>query len=151
MYIQLPYKDIAQVMPYIRIQIRDSVPYARKHFSGFDSAADLYRELKRITQFEYDPDDMELLQESKTLFEDNWHGIPGAGDCDCFTITAIAALLINGFDPYIILAGNGRSQPSHIYAGFLGRDNVVVPFDLTEKYCGQRRTYKYYQLIHVTK
>lgn len=148
-YLRLPYKDIAQVMPYVKQQIEESIPYCEKRFGGIDDITELFRELKGITTFEYDPEDMELLQTSQTLFEDNWHGKPGAGDCDCLTITAIAAMWVNGFSPYIILCGNGRKQPSHIYAGFLGRENNVVSFDLTEPYCGSRRKYKYYQLIEV--
>lgn len=145
----MPYKDINQVMPWLYRQIRESIPYCKKHFTGFNSPDELFRYLKSMTRFKYDPDDMELLQTAETLFENNWHGQPGLGDCDCFTILAVACLWVNNFTPYIILAGNGKRQPSHIYAGVLGANNRVDSFDLTEPFFGSRREYKYYQLLPV--
>lgn len=144
-----PYKGIDQTMKGIRKQIIDSVPYCADRFSGFKSPVQLFEYLKSIVVYENDPDKEELLQSAHTLFEDNYWGVPGAGDCDCFSILAIASFIANEFTPaWIVLAGNSKVAPSHIYTMVEYKSQVNV-FDLTEPFYNVERQYKYKQILPI--
>jgi len=83
----------------------------------------------------------------KSLFTDNYWGRPGYGDCDCFTITACAVLLVNGYKTGYTLYGNG-AQPTHIAADvylFANSRMKAVPFDLTAPEFGRVRSYLWQQ------
>lgn len=64
----------------------------------------------------HDPPGVELIMTVQTMMKDNPHGIPGAGDCDDFTVFAIAAALYFNFPVKMVLAGNRRNNPTHVYA-----------------------------------
>lgn len=92
-----------------------------------------------------DPEGIELLQSMQTLFgTGNKHGIYGAGDCDCFTIAALASLIAKGYAPglKIVLVGRSKVAPVHIYCSVFG-----VPFDLTNNKIGKERPYPYQQSL----
>lgn len=137
--------DINQVLEAIRTQIIDSVQYCFDNFSDFSSPEQLFNHLKTITTFEHDPTRVELIQTAKTLFENNVHGIPGAGDCDCFTVLAIACFIANGWSDFgIILAGRSKKYPSHIYTYVNG--NI---FDLTNAFINEERIYPLKQVLPI--
>lgn len=103
----------------------------------------IWEMLKSDTTYVHDPVDIELLQSMQTMLsKNNYHGIFGAGDCDCFTIAAAACFVVAGLPSCIILAGNGQ-QPTHIYnLVYIARYNSWLPFDLTENIIGSERKYK---------
>lgn len=141
------YKGINQSLPAIRQQIIDSVEYCYNNFSGFRTPDDLFMTLKGCTVYQHDPHQMELLQEAQTLFENNWHGIPGAGDCDCFTILAHACFIANGWPrQQIVLVGRNTKTPVHIYSRVHDGTRWRV-FDLTQPTIDSEREYPYKQLI----
>jgi len=79
---------------------------------------------------------------------DNWHGMPGAGDCDCFTIAATSCFIVNSIPCEIVLAGNVKDEPTHIY-NYCKYGNNWIAFDLTEPNFGQERPYKYKEILKI--
>ena len=142
-----PYDDINQVMSLIRDQIIDSLKYASYNCPKFRTPENLYKWLKRRVTYIKDPVGIELLQTMQTLFDANRHGIPGAGDCDCFTITAIACMKVQGWSRCrIYLAGRTRKVPVHIYAGVKFKGKELI-FDLTNDKINEERKYPYRQKL----
>jgi len=142
-----PYKSIQQTIDFIKVQIIDSQDFAidwlQDHPIG--SPEELFYELKEKLYFTHDPKGVELLQTMQTLMtRNNYHGLEGAGDCDCFVITVSILSLLLGFKTQVVLAGRSRKYPVHIY-------NIINNnyFDLTEKFFGRRRYYPYYQILDV--
>jgi hypothetical protein len=149
MIAEKPYKDINQVMDGIRTQIIDSVDYCYSRFSGFTDPRELFAYLKQITTYVPDPERIELLQTAQTLFENNYHGTPGAGDCDCFTILAHACFIANGFGvSSIVLTGRDPHLPVHIYSLIKNGSQVYI-FDLTNPFIDMERFYPYKQVLPI--
>lgn len=142
------YKNIQQVMDAFRVQVNDSLLYCYDNFNGYGTPDALFNYLRSVTTFKSDPRGNEVIQTAQTLFENNIHGRPGYGDCDCLSVLACASLIVNGFDNEMVLAGNKKSYPTHIY-NRVKMGNDWYAFDLTESYLGVERTYKFIQYIHV--
>lgn len=142
------YKSLEHTLLGVKQQIKDSLPYARRNCSGFSSPESLFEWLKSNVTYKRDTTGRELVQTLPTLFERNVHGIPGAGDCDCFTVAGLSCLLANGFrDLYVVIAGRTANAPSHIYGAVKYRGKIF-PFDLTNTYFGmERKTYGYKQTL----
>ena len=84
--------DFNEVIEYLRLQACESVQeFANdNNTEEINSAKDLWDNLKPRLTYQKDPESVELFQTYNTLFYDNWHGLPGAGDCDCFVIATLA-------------------------------------------------------------
>ncbi len=141
------YKDIADTMSHIRLQVLQSLPYAKENLPHFSEPSDLYRWLKDRTVYKNDPPGVELLQTMETLLEGNFWGTPGAGDCDCFSITTLACCNVLGWPSWIKLAGRDKSQPVHIWTG-VTMNGEDIALDLTERTVGSERDYKYIQKLN---
>lgn len=150
MELKKPYKDIHETMKYIKLQIIDSVPFACMTVPQFRKPSELFYWLKNRTRYKNDPEGTELLQSMQTMFRNNWHGESGLGDCDCFTITAIASMIANQWHGLsIILVGREKSHPVHIYASIKWNGKTEI-FDLTNpRYNFERKSYKYKQVLPV--
>lgn len=147
MKLKVPYKNIGQACHYIREQIIDSLPYAAENFPKFNSLDDLFRYMKQCTTYRRDGEGRELLQSLETGFEDNVHGLPGAGDCDCFTIWLLALMHVNGFEEKgFVLVGRKKSHPVHIYAYGVDEYGTRI-LDLTNNRIDVERPYKYRQFV----
>ena len=110
---------------------------------------DLFYYLKDRVTYKHDPKGIELIHTPQSLFEDNYHGKPGAGDCDCFTALSIAALKAMGVPEAkikVCLTGRSKTVPRHIY---LSVNNT--PFDLTNDLYGEERPYPYKQEIPLNR
>jgi len=100
-----------------------------------------------------DPGGNELLQELATLFNTNgknYHGLAGAGVCDCFTIAALAVLINAGYNrTFIVLTGYSNEQPPvHIFPQvYMANRNVIYSFDLTQRDFNTVRKYPFYQRL----
>ena len=137
--LDLEYKDLDQVIRLIRAKIKESIPFARKTVPNYiHTAPDLFDWLKKKLVYIPDPKGIELLQSMQSLFLDNYHGIKGGGDCDCFVVTGAACLEAMGIDYKIVLSGNGKS-PTHVFL-MVGPDC----FDLTRPEYGICPKYKRY-------
>jgi hypothetical protein len=142
-----PLKNIDQVLEGIRIQIIDSYNYCYENFSGYDNAEQLFNALKPIIRFKHDPHKIELVQTAETLLEANKHGKSGLGDCDCFTVLAIACFVVNGWlECDIVLTGRSKTYPVHIYTQVNDGYGMKV-FDLTNGYIDVEREYPMKQVL----
>jgi hypothetical protein len=147
--ITVPYTDINATMRGIRTQVIDSIQYVQENFPKYKNPEQLFNNLKQLVKYQNDPPGVELLQSVPTLFENNYWGRPGAGDCDCFSIAVLTFCLVNGWnDQEIILAGRSKLAPVHIWTRvkFNGR---WYDMDLTQPYINSVRSYKYTQALPV--
>lgn len=142
-----PYKDINDTLYWMVEQAKAGVPYCREAFPKFSNPIDLYNYFNARVIYHNDPPGVELIQSPGTLFENNYWGDPGAGDCDCFVTLLLSCLWANGFNKnWIVLYGRSKKYPSHIslMTEFEGEKYYL---DLTEKKFNKERHYPYYQQL----
>ncbi|MEI8136127.1 MAG: hypothetical protein WCH21_02265 [Bacteroidota bacterium] len=150
MIIKQKYKDINDTMAHIKIQIKDSLKYAAENCPPLYSPENCFFWLKSRTTYKNDPQGIELLQTLPTLLDNNFHGISGAGDCDCFTISICALLIANNFKNInICLVGRSKTTPVHIYVVVYKKGKRIV-LDLTNKAPNIERPYPYIQELPIT-
>lgn len=150
MKLKKKYVDINDTLRHIRLQVKEGIPWAEDNVPLFINPVDLYYWLRIRTHYKLDPDGIELLQSADTLMSDaNYHGTPGCGDCDCFSILTLTALNVQKFKgkPWIKLAGRSKEYPVHIWAG-IDYKGEEIALDLTERKPGQERKYPYVQKIY---
>ena len=141
------YKDINQTLKGIRIQVIDSLDYCINEMPQFENPEQMFNYLKLMVTYHLDPPGIELLQSVPTLFDENYWNIPGAGDCDCFTILTLAMCIANGWNNnYIVLVGRSKKAPVHIYSATVFEGEFYT-LDLTNPYIGIERPYKFRQLL----
>jgi hypothetical protein len=144
------YITLEDVLFQVCAQAQKGIPYmGRKIPSYISTAQQLFIYLSGCTSYRDDPPGAELIQSPESLFKKNYWGVPGMGDCDCFTVLAIASALAIGFqikDLEIVLAGNTRNTPKHIYLTIQGK-----PFDLTNGSFNTERNYPFLQHIPVSR
>lgn len=145
-----PYKSLIHTLKSLKNQSLESVGYMKKQMPSYLSEPrDLFYYLKDRVTYKHDPKGIELIHTPQSLFEDNYHGKPGAGDCDCFTALSIAALKAMGVPEAkikVCLTGRSKTVPRHIY---LSVNNT--PFDLTNDLYGEERPYPYKQEIPLNR
>lgn len=143
------YKSLEDTLLQLKNQVIDSIPYCKNLVKGIDNESQLFDYLKMLITYKRDPKNIELLQSAQTLLSNNnWHGKPGYGDCDCFVILSLACLYCMGYkDLYVIIAGNTTYNPSHVYTGIGQYGNTYTPFDLTENFINDERKYKFKQVL----
>lgn len=146
------YVDINDTLRHIRLQVKEGEQWAKKNVPYFINPVEMYYWLKVRTTYKNDPEGIELLQSAPTLFEANYWGTPGAGDCDCFSIATLTALNKQKWKApmWIKLAGRSKSYPVHIWAGtdYKGEE---IALDLTNKKPKEERNYPYIQKIYFNK
>ena len=146
---KVPYTDINATMRGIREQIIDSIDYCCQNMPRYRDPEQMFYALQGMTTYKNDPPQTELLQTVPTLLCNNYWGIPGAGDCDCFTILAVTMCLAQGWnDQEIILVGRSKLAPVHIYS-VVYFDGKRYALDLTNKIFNVERKYKYSQALKV--
>ena len=145
---KMPYQDLNHALRLLRKQVMEGVPYAQQDLPKFDTPEQVFRWLKLRTTYKHDPKGTELFQTLPTLLDDNYHGLTGSGDCDCFTIAALTILLANGFDNCgIVLVGRKSWKPVHIYAYVIDDSGEKKYLDLTNRVYNYERSYPYKQHI----
>jgi len=144
------YRSLAHTIEMIGVQVRDSLDYAKSFVPRYTSIDELWRILKDNLVYKHDPPGVELLQSFPSLMNDNYWGIPGAGDCDCFTIAALSCAWVSGFPCRAVVVGNSSEAPSHIYAEVFDRDKQKwVIFDLVNDSIGVTKYYRYKTIIRI--
>lgn len=147
--LKIPYTNINAVMKGIRTQVIDSLDYCVNDMPTFDSPEQMFNTLRNMVKYKNDPPGIELLQTVPTLFNNNYWGISGAGDCDCFTILLLSMNIANGFnDQQIVLAGRSKISPVHIWVRVKHKGSWY-DMDLTQQYFNSIRKYKYVQYLDV--
>lgn len=143
------YKDINATMQGIRTQVIDSLDFCVNEMPKFKDPESLFKNLKQMITYKNDPPGIELLQTVQTLFNNNYHGIPGAGDCDCFSILFLSMAVAHGWNEQeIVLAGRSKLAPVHIWTR-VKYNGTWFDCDLTQPYFNTRRKYKYTQYLKV--
>lgn len=143
----IDHPGLNQVLKYIVLQAEISIPYCVDRWGTNNSLTDIWQIGKANLVYKNDADKIEQIQSVPTLFLDNIHKIPGAGDCDCFTVFTIAMLKANNFDSQkisIYLQGQSKSQPSHVLTDYDG-----IKLDFTQPIIDDVRKYKYYDIIKI--
>ncbi len=142
-----PYQNINQVLKAMREQIIESLNYCIEELPQFDNPEQLFDFCKAITVYHKDPHGIELLQSVPTMLDNNYHGIAGAGDCDCFTILTIALCKAQAWnDNYIVLVGRKKVAPVHVYSA-VRHNGKLYTLDLTNPYPNIERDYPYRQFV----
>jgi hypothetical protein len=139
------YKSLLDILQQIRNLAYQDISYMKSILDPNLNPEQLFSVLKANTTFVNDPPNTELIQRPKTLFENNFHGIPGAGDCDCFTTTVIASCLALNYPEKkikIVLAGRHKKEAVHIYNNVYNK-----PFDLCQPFYDMKRNYAFYQVL----
>jgi hypothetical protein len=145
----VPYTDINATMRGIRTQVIDSLDFCYNEMPTFANPEEMFKALKNMVTYKNDPQGTELLQSVPTLFKNNYWGISGAGDCDCFSILVLSMCVAHGWNKQeIILAGRSKLMPVHIWTVvyFEGKRYAM---DLTNTYCNVERSYKFIQVLPV--
>lgn len=143
----IKYPGLPKVLDYMVHQAKASVPYCKNRWGDNNNLVDIWQIGKANLIYKADHPEIEQLQSVPTLFEENIHNIPGAGDCDCFTIFTISMLLANNFDYKnisIYLQGNNAKTPSHVLTEYDG-----TKIDFTEPVINSIRKYKFYDIIKI--
>ncbi len=143
---KIKYRSLEQTLKALQNQARESIPYSYELTDGIRNPEDLFYYLKTLVTYKSDPPGIELIHSVPSLFEDNFHKVPGAGDCDCFTVLSLACLHCLTVQPYVVLAGNQKEHPTHIYTSGLWKKKYFT-FDLTQNWFNQERQYKFRQIL----
>lgn len=145
---KMPYQNLNHALRLFRGQVMEGIPYAQENIPPLNSPEKIFNWLKLRTKYKNDPKGTELFQTLPTLLDNNYHGLTGHGDCDCFTIAALSILLANGFtDCGIVLVGRSPLTAVHIYAWVNDKGEKKI-LDLTNRVFNYERSYPYKQFIN---
>jgi hypothetical protein len=145
--LRIKYPGLKKTLQYLIVQSAISVDYCQNRFGTNNDLQKIWNIGNQNLIYEHDINNIEQIQSVGTLFENNIHGKPGAGDCDCFTVFGVAMLAANNYKldrTKIVLQGNKAASPSHVL--FLYDDKI---FDFTEPTWGSIRDYKFYQILDI--
>ncbi len=145
--IKVPYKDLDQTMKGIHTQVCDSIDYCAQYMPIYNNPKDIYYSLLPMIKYKNDPPGVELLQSVPTLFENNYWGVSGSGDCDCFTILILTMCAVHGWNKQrIVLCGRSKAVPVHIFSQVFYNGRWIT-LDLTRRLYDTHKPYKFYQLL----
>ena len=131
----MPYPGLKKTLQYLVIQARESMPYIHKYIpDNINNPEDLFNYLRTQITYKSDPKGEEYITTVKTLFNKN----KGRGDCDDFTVLALASLSWFGYNPRIVLVGYNKVFPKHIYTAYYVNGKRFV-FDLTNPWFDYER------------
>ena len=145
---KVKYVDLNHTLRAMGRQIQDSLDYAAEFVPAGTTPSQLFWLLKQHTVYKNDPPGTELLQSMPSLMENNFWGIPGAGDCDCFSITAAACCYVLNIPCRLVVVGNSPKAPSHVYCEVKDKGSWV-PFDLVNTFYGETKKYKYISCVNI--
>lgn len=151
------YRDINRTVRMLREQVIDSIPTAYDVCPKMRNPEALFKWLRLNTRYKSDPEGFELIQSMHTLLtpyqhRSGHHYGPGRGDCDCFVVTTLACLYVQGpewqknFGLYLL--GRSKKAPVHIYSyiNWRGKDLIM---DLTRPYINDAKHYPRWQKIQL--
>jgi hypothetical protein len=151
----IPYPGLKKTLKYLLDQSLISIDYCIDRFGTDNTIKDIWQIGKNNLTYVNDAYKIEQIQSVGTLFENNIHDIPGAGDCDCFTVYTIAMLLASNYPTkniFIVLQGNKKDAPSHILTAYIDeKTGEKYYLDFTQPMFNTVRTYKFYDVINIKK
>lgn len=143
--IKIPFKNIDQTLKGIHLQVCDSLDYCANEMPRYRDPKSMYYGLLPLLKYKNDPPGIELLQSVPTLFEKNYWGVSGSGDCDCMSILVLSMCAVHGWNKQrIVLCGRSKAYPVHIFTQVYF-NNQWVTMDLTRKLYNSHKPYKFYQ------
>lgn len=144
---KIKYPGLQESLSHFKIQVLDSINYCREFLPDFVNAPDeIFNFCKNRVIYKKDGKN-EVFQTAKTIFENNYHGIPGACDCDCMSILLLACLISKGYRNIgIVLVGRNPHNAVHIYVYCIDKGNKYY-LDLTNENFNFERFYPYRQEI----
>jgi hypothetical protein len=144
---KIQYPGLQDSLLHLKIQVIQSIDYCKAILPDHVSTPeDIFYYCKNRTTYKADGGN-ELFQTAETLLENNVHGIPGAGDCDCFTILLLACLAARGYKNIgIVLVGRSPKNAVHIYV-YVKEGNRTEFLDMTNNSYNYERFYPFKQLI----
>ena len=149
MKLKVPYQNIDQTLKGIHTQVVDSLEYCANNMPVYPDPVSMFYGLKQLIKYQNDPPGVELLQSVPTLFENNYWGKSGAGDCDCFSILVLSMACVHNFGPQrIVLCGRSKIAPVHIFTQ-LKVNGTWKTLDLTRPLYNTHKPYKFYQHLPV--
>ena len=157
MELREPYTDINRTIHLLREQVIDSIPTAVEVCPKFRNPEELFKWLRLATRYKNDPEGYELIQSMHTLLTPFTHRTghhygPGQGDCDCFTVTTLACLYVQGpewqEDMGLYLLGRSKKAPVHIYS-YVNWNGEELVMDLTRPYINDAKDYPLWQKIQL--
>jgi hypothetical protein len=140
--------SLGKVLEFLKIQAQESIEQIPDYFPPNIKTPEIFfNHCKAVTTYKNDPIFVEYIQTVQTLMNSG-----GRGDCDCFTVLALAGLTYYDLADrlYICLVGKSKKVPSHIYvSGDFNGTHFI--FDLTNQYFDFERCkkYRYKQMIPV--
>jgi hypothetical protein len=144
----IKHPGLKEVLNMILLQAETSKSYIKLRGWENLTLSEIWSLGKQKLIYKNDKNGVEQLQSVGTLFENNIHGIPGAGDCDCFVIFTLALIFcsnkIDNSKTFIYLQGNKRDEPSHVLVKC--EDTFI---DFTERTVNTIRRYNFYDEIKV--
>jgi hypothetical protein len=145
------YKNLDDTMRHIRLQVNDGIPWAHENIPTFADPIVFYHWFRPLCKYRKDPPGVELLQSLPTLITNNFYGVPGTGDCDCFSIAVLTCCAVqpwNGARQWVKLAGRNKREAVHIWTGVTwnGKDYAL---DMTNPLPLQERDYQYIQKFYL--
>lgn len=147
----MQYRDLNHALTLLKSQVLEGIPYAKNNLPQFTDPEKVFNFLKLRTKYKNDPQGVELFQTLPTLLDNNFHGITGHGDCDCFSIALLTVLAANNFKNFgVVLCGRNRWTPAHIYVYVIDENGTKTYLDLTNKIYNYERFYPYKQEIKFT-
>jgi hypothetical protein len=143
------YISLENTLDMLDRQISISVPFAEDFTDSVaNNPYSLFRYLKSLVIYKDDPPGVELIQSMPSLFLDNYYGVPGMGDCDCFSVTACASMIAKGIPTGYTIYGNDK-WPTHIAADAYDGSGRTI-FDLCAPELGMVRDYKWQKSFRLT-
>lgn len=145
MVLDKPYVSLEDTLKLLKLQVRDSINFASDFIpEDLESPQGFFYWLKPQLTFKKDPRGKELLQNFETLMQRN-----GRGDCDCFTIAALASAQVLQFPMmWVCLTGNTMFAPTHIYTETWDPfRKQICTIDFTNPVYNMQRSYKFKQRL----
>ena len=148
------YKSLDNTLFWLVQQALISVPYCREKFGSNNSIQKIWTIGKFNLNYTKDTPGVEQIQSVPTLLENNIHGKPGSGDCDCFTVFTISMLLASNYNPkdiFIVLQGRKKNLAVHVLTAIKESNGKYYYIDFTEKHPGVKRKYNFIQFVPIKK
>jgi len=145
MQVIMPYRNLTHTLGMLKLQVIDSMKDVPQFVPDYiQTPSQLFYHFKSLVTYKKDPIGKEYIQQVGTLMDN-----AGFGDCDCFSVLALAGQAYCNFTPhYVNLAGNRKGAPSHIYTSCFDEEkNRVCVFDLTNARYDYERSYKFKQSL----
>jgi hypothetical protein len=146
--LKIPYQDINETLKGLHIQVVDSLDWCAYNLPDYKNPRQMYYDLLPRIKYKNDPPGVELIQSVPTLFENNYWGVSGMGDCDCFSVLTLAVGCVHKWKQRVVLCGRSHDAPVHIFSQVYWEGKWRT-LDLTARLYDTHRHYPLKQFLEV--